>query len=607
MGWKRLFRRKADQQRVDSPDENELPGDAATGSQQPSAEISSEERLETARQHYREGKLAEAEAVCLDVLDRDGGHADAMHLLGVVCLGRGQLTQAEQWIRKAITLNDGIAAYHSNLGNVLGVQNRTEEAYQCFTQALRLDPENLGALSNASTALLSMGRAAEAKPLCLQILAIEPENADARLNLAAVYIEERDLEAAEAIAREGLAIQPENVELMVQLTSVLELLNKLDEAQSMIQRAETLQPGVGRISLLSGVVYRRRGNYERAAQRIRLAVSQGLSEDELVEAFNQLGLALDATGDAAEAFAAFERSNQLMKRVVGQQKADGSAYLQEVDAVRNFFTPEKYAELSKTFATDDDLKPIFFVGFPRSGTTLMEQVFKSHPRLVTTEERSPLSAVRQHMRHSEGGYPKGLDNLTNADMDRLRQYFRDFCQNTLGELGDRQVVDKLPLNIVHLGLAKLLFPQSRIIVALRDPRDACLSCFMQKFQVGPAMANFLELNTTGLAYDSVMATWLHYRSLLEGSWKEYRYEDLVENFDDTVTRALDFMGVGWHDDIAGYRDAAKKRVITTPSYRDVTAPVTNRAVARWRNYEKEMISILPLLEPFVEKFGYQSE
>jgi hypothetical protein len=129
---------------------------------------------------------------------------------------------------------------------------------------------------------------------------------------------------------------------------------------------------------------------------------------------------------------------------------------------------------------------------------------------------------------------------------------------------------------------------------------------MQKFQVSPAMANFLDLDTTGLAYESVMANWLHYHTLLEGSWMEYRYEDLVEDFDDTVSRALDFIGVGWHEDIAAYRHAAKERVITTPSYRDVTAPVYNRAVARWRRYENELAPILALLEPFVEKFGYKN-
>jgi hypothetical protein len=154
-------------------------------------------------------------------------------------------------------------------------------------------------------------------------------------------------------------------------------------------------------------------------------------------------------------------------------------------------------------------------------------------------------------------------------------------------------------------LAKLLFPQAKIVVALRDPRDACLSCFMQKFEINDAMANFLDLQTTGLAYEAVMGLWLHYRTNLDDSWLEYRYEDLVEKFDETVTQVLDFIGVGWHEEIVGYRHAAKQRVISTPSYRDVTAPVNTRALARWRRYERDLTPILPLLEPFVEIFGYE--
>jgi hypothetical protein len=158
---------------------------------------------------------------------------------------------------------------------------------------------------------------------------------------------------------------------------------------------------------------------------------------------------------------------------------------------------------------------------------------------------------------------------------------------------------------VHLGLAKLLFPKAKILVALRDPRDVCLSCFMQKFEINNAMANFLDLRTTGLTYEAVMGLWLHYRTGFEDSWLEYRYESLVENFDDTVSQILDFIGAGWHEDIRGYRQAAKERVVTTPSYRDVTAPINDRALARWRRYEQDLGPILPVLEPFVEIFDYE--
>ena len=604
MSWKNLFRRnKAETQEV-AEDENQAPVEAETGQAQKIQAAENNERILAAKQQHREGRIAEAEAVYLDVLKSDPENAEARHLVGVVCLQRGQLAEAEQHLRQAIELDNGQAPYYSNLGNVLGAQNRTEEAYQCFKQALNLDPQNLTALSNVTTALLSMGRASEAKPYCLRILEMVPDDTNARLNLAAVLIEERETHEAIAVLRDALEIKPGDVDLLIQLASALELVNQLDEAFEVIEQVEEINPGIARVSMLAGMISRRQGKFDIAEKHLKAAIERGLSDEEEIEAFNQLGLTFDAMGNGKEAFSAFEQSNSAMAKYVGGQMADGSGYLSEVAAIKDFFTDETSRALAEKLETDDDFRPVFFVGFPRSGTTLLEQVLKAHPGLVTTDERSPLSAVIREIRGLPGGYPHGLNRLDSNDLIRLRQSFREFCWDNIDDLQGKQLVDKLPLNIVHLGVAKLLFPKARILVALRDPRDACLSCFMQKFEINHAMANFLELKTTGLAYEAVMNLWLHYRTGFDGSWLEYHYEDLVENFDDTVTRILDFIGVGWHEDINDYRQAAKQRVITTPSYRDVTAPVNDSALARWRRYEQELTPILPTLEPFVDVFGY---
>jgi Flp pilus assembly protein TadD len=605
MSWKNLFKRKTTGTQDVTANDSHTPFEEGANQTKNVRNTENDERILAAKQQHREGKIAEAETVYLDILKSDPENAEARHLVGVACLQRGQLAEAEQNLRQAIELDNRQASFYSNLGNVLGAQNRTEEAYQCFKQALNIDPQHLTALSNVATALLSMDRASEAKPFCLQILAIVPDDTNARLNLAAVLIEERDTHEAIKVLREALEIKPRDIDLLIQLASALELVNQLDEAFVKIEQAEVINPGVARVSMLAGLIARRQGKFDIAEKHLRAAITRGLSEKEEIEAFNQLGLTLDAKGDAKEAFTAFEQSNKAMTHFVGQQKANGANYLREVAAIREFFTEEKFKTLGEKLETDDDFRPVFFVGFPRSGTTLLEQVLKAHPRLVTTDERSPLSAVIREVRSYPGGYPHGLDNLASDDLIRLRQYFREFCWDNIDDLQGKQLVDKLPLNIVHLGLAKLLFPKAKILVALRDPRDACLSCFMQKFEINHAMANFLELRTTGLAYAAVMGLWQHYRAGFDDSWMEYRYESLVENFDDTVTQILDFIGVGWHEDISDYRQAAKQRVVTTPSYRDVTAPLNDRALARWRRYEQDLAPILPVLEPFVDDFGYK--
>lgn len=605
MSWTNLFNRNKNRKQDAATAERQSPVEKDLNQAKETQVSEADERILAAKQQHRQGNIAEAESVYLDVLNDYPENAEARHLVGVVCLQRGQLAEAEQHLRHAIDLDNKQASFHSNLGNVLGAQNRTEEAYQCFKQALNLDPQNLTALSNVSTALLSMDRASEAKPFCLRILEIVPDDTNARLNLAAVFIEERDTHEAIRVLREALEIEPRDIGLLIQLASALELVNQLDEASEVINQAEEIKPGVARVSMLAGLIARRQGQFDVAVKHLKAAIERGLSEKEEVEAFNQLGLTLDALGDAKEAFAAFEQSNKAMTRYVGGQKANGTNYLREIAEIKSFFTRETSEALGEKLETDDSFNPVFFVGFPRSGTTLLEQVLKAHPELVTTDERSPLSAVIREIRNTPGGYPHGLNNIAPEDLIRLRQTFREFCWDNLDDLQGKQLVDKLPLNIVHLGLAKLLFPKAKILVALRDPRDACLSCFMQKFEINHAMANFLELETTGSTYEAVMGLWLQYRAGFEDSWLEYRYENLVENFDETVSKILDFIGVGWHEDINDYRQAARQRVITTPSYRDVTAPLNDRAMARWRRYEQELAPILPTLEPFVEIFGYE--
>ncbi len=604
MSWKDLFRRKKAPQQLATATEAQPPVKADSEPIEEELKPGSDERILAAKQWHREGKIAEAEAVYLDILKNDPEHAQARHMAGVICLQRRQAPEAEKYFRQAISLDNTQASFHSNLGNALSAQNRIEEAYNSFKKAVELNPQNVATLSNAATALLSMRRASEAKPLYLQMLAIEPDSINARRGLAAAHIEERDIHSAIAVLREGLEIQPHDFGLLIQLASALELVNQLDEASAIISQIESVQPGVARVSMLAGLIARRRGEFDVAEKRLKAALAQGLPADEKIEALSQLGLALDAMGKAGEAFVSFESSNKGLARFVGEQKANGTAFLQEVTAIKHYFTQEKFAALANTFATDDNFQPVFFVGFPRSGTTLMEQVMKAHPGLVTTEERSPLYAVIREI-NSSGQYPQGLEHLAEEDLARLRQYFREFCRANIGDLDGKQVVDKLPLNIVNMALAKLLFPQAKIIVALRDPRDACLSCFMQKFDLNDAMANFLDLKTTGLAYEAVMDLWLHYRTILDGSWLEYRYESLVENFDDTVSQVLDFIGVGWHDEIRNYRQEAKQRAISTPSYQDVTAKIDSHAIARWRKYEQNLEPILPSLQPYVEAFDYE--
>jgi len=203
---------------------------------------------------------------------------------------------------------------------------------------------------------------------------------------------------------------------------------------------------------------------------------------------------------------------------------------------------------------------------------------------------------------------EALDSLAEAGVVRLRAVYLEELRARLGDpAGDRLVIDKLPLNLVHAGLIHRLFPEARFILALRHPCDAVLSCFMQNFALNDAMANFLDLEAAARLYDAIMRLWVAAEETLSLRVHVLKYEDLVADLPGTVQPLMAFLGLDWHDGMADYQTTALGRGrINTPSYQQVTEPLYSRASGRWLNYRDQMAPVLPLLAPWAERFGYET-
>lgn len=168
----------------------------------------------------------------------------------------------------------------------------------------------------------------------------------------------------------------------------------------------------------------------------------------------------------------------------------------------------------------------------------------------------------------------------------------------------KQVVDKNALHTIDLGVISVIFPEAKILFALRDPRDIGISCFMQAFTLAPATVNLLSWEDIARQYAAVMDFWLALRGMIQPTYLELRYEDTVAEFEATYRRVFAFLGVEWFPDVAQFHERAKGSYISTPSFAAVSQPIYNKAVARWKCYEQQMTPILPLLERFITAFGY---
>jgi hypothetical protein len=317
-----------------------------------------------------------------------------------------------------------------------------------------------------------------------------------------------------------------------------------------------------------------------------------------VEALGIVGDARDRRNDVRGAFEAFTAANQLTLQLHGAW-LNATERLYHPDGVRRMADMVARIEVSEWRAADETRAPAFLVGFPRSGTTLLDQILSSHSGIVCLEESEHFSDALGEV-IAEPVRAMTPDTLTSEELARVRAaYWR-----RVGAPDGVIVIDKYPLNIVVLPLIKRVFPSAKIIFALRDPRDVVLSCYQQRFTINAAMAQFLELGRAGAYYDQVMALFELCRSRLQLDLYQVRYEDVVLNLEGAARGLCAFLGAAFEQGMLDYRATALKREIATPSARQVIEPLYSRSIGRWRRYEEELKPVLPMLAPWAERFGY---
>ncbi len=551
-------------------------------------------------------KPEDSEAAYRAALALRPDYPEALNNLGALLLARDACAEARDLLSKAVAIDPSPALYHGNLGHALMRLERPEEAVQAFQAALERDPGFLAALRQRGEAYLALQLPVQAEQDFRAALARQPDDPDMLNSLAAALgRQNRTAEAAEAF-REGHRLHPPDPMFLVNLAGELERSNDLEGAEAAARQALELGSDT---AALHGVLARldyRAGRLSEAKARLDHVLTLPLSEAEKVDVLFERGHVLDRLDERPEAFRTFAEANRLQSESPQAVRAEPDRLLQRARASRDWFTKDRLRAFARRAPPPAESPPVFFVGFPRSGTTLMERAIQAHPEAVTTEERSPLGRLRQHLEPA-GPYPAFLETLGPQEIEDARAWFWREAEKILGPLEGRRLVDKMPLNLVDLGFANALFPEARAVVAIRDPRDVCLSCYMQLFKVSNSMANFLDLERTARTYAALMDLWLAYRESLTIAWHEYRYEDLVEDFEGVVREVLAVIGLDWHEEVARYREKSQSQVIHTPSYRQVTQALTTRAIGRWRGYREELAPVLPVLAPYVEAFGYPED
>ncbi len=564
--------------------------------------------LERARSVHRSGGIAEAIPIYERILQTEPDHPEALSLLGIAKLQTGCAADALSLLERAAALAPDQAKIQNNLGIALLSVGRLAEAITRFRAAGELDPALADAPYNLGNAFRASNRLEDAKRAYREALRINPAHAAANNNLGSVLQALDDMAAAVEQYRTAARNAPQSPEFLSNLVAALEALNRTEEAEREARELLRTAPDFPIARLMQARLDRRGGRLEAARTLLEPAIASEPAPAELCPLLYEQARVLDELGEYQGAFAACTRAKEVRGHLPDAARWDLAEYPRHVARYHAWFTAERIASIPGSPGYDT-ASPVFLVGFPRSGTTLIEQMLATHPGVATTGERTPLDRLSL-ARRPEGGsgmdLPDRLAALTAEDLNGYRRQYFEIADDVIGApLGNRTLIDKMPLNIVELGVANWLFPCCKVIVALRDPRDAVLSCYMQNFQMNRAMQQFSSLEGAARLYAGVMGLWRHYRNILTMPWLEYRYEDLVSSPQATVTELLEFIGEKWNNAVDRYAEQAAENRIRTPSYEAVTRPIHSRAVGRWRNYEADLRPILPILEPFVDAFGYE--
>jgi len=345
-----------------------------------------------------------------------------------------------------------------------------------------------------------------------------------------------------------------------------------------------------------------------AKHRFEKALSLPLNVREEFRAHKELARVLDKLSEYDQVFSHLHAAGTLSASLPEYSSQDAALIPNMLKANKAGFGRELMARWSGTDFAQDQPAPTFLIGFYRSGTTLTQEVLGAHPDVFVADEVDFVWAMQRELHQMDKSNTSTVEKLRRLDLLGVK-HLRDFYWNRVRQryghsIGQRVFVDKFTMNTIDLGFINCIFPDSKVVFVMRDPRDVCLSCFMQLMVPTPATIQMLSWSGTAAFYAQVMGWWMHIKQQMTLGFIEFRYEDAVTQFEPTYRKVFDFLGLSWDPDVIDFHKHAGEKAIASPSRNQVTQPLYSSSVARWRHYESEFAPVAELLLPFVSAFNY---
>ena len=498
--------------------------------------------------HAKAGRLKLAEESYKKVLKKDKNNIDALRLLGLLAFKTKDYEIAERLFLKVLKLDPSFSLAWDNLAKLYRIQNKLLKSIPAFENLIKLDPSNFEAL----------------------------------VSLGTIYIKLSKYHEGIKLYEESLKIKPENPRVYLSLGHALKTIGERKKSEAAYQNTIKYFPSSGEAywSLANLKTYE---FSDKEIANMELSLKRNMHQNELIQMHFALGKAYESNRQFDKSFKHYMDGNWQQRKQVIYNAED---YKISIDEIINFFENNNNILDLKAEAGSDE--PIFILGLPRSGSTLIEQILASHSLIEGTQELPNIMAISRDIKliDRKNGYPDNLLKLNQSSFDELGKKYID--ETKWARSSKPFFIDKMPNNFFHIGLIKLILPKAKIIDARRNPMDACFSCFKQYFAKGQHFT--YDLDDIARYYKDYVRLMDFWNKLFPDEIFTIQYEQIIENPNDRISDLLEFCNVKFEDNCLNFHKS--KRAVKTASSEQVRQPMYKTGINYWRNYIKNLDVLL---------------
>lgn len=605
-----------------------------------------EQQLSKGQASFDAGDFDKAVGIYKNILTDAPNNAKTVYLLGLAQIRSGWVNEGIESLKRSVVLEPNNSVYWNEYGQIAEESGDTKTALSCYEKAHELNYEDNQPIYKISRLLVALKDWRQAIKYLEMLGERAPDDLEVIEMSALAYIHTNQWEKLKLYTEKGLKVAPDNkrfqfyrAQLMARtspfdvaykelkriyeqdpdtgepiLTSIIQLLefnHKLEEAENWIAKIPGNAPPATKAvaGQIRAKIQTRDGNYDNALSELNSIDGVGIPLEIHSTTYYLQGQILDKLGNFPEAFAAFQKANQMVEKSRSQPYREND-FVEHVGRIKKVFTGKNFESiLDKTLQQEKaQIAPIFILGFPRSGTTLVEQILSSHPSITAGDELISMSNLERQIPRimgSDSTYPECIMELKepgdkNVLSDFRNYYIQDVFDAGVPKTGWKYFTDKELSNTNRMGLINLIFPNSNVIHVIRHPLDSCLSSYIARFGTGHLYSTDLKNTATRYFHNWNMIN--HFKQELKLKCHAIRYEDIVTEPEEKIRELLKFIGVPWDKRCLDFHE--NKRVARTASYEQVTKKLYKGSMYRYRNYREQLEEIIPILEPVMEEMGY---